>query len=194
MSRDCKDQPNVIWLDNFSKIYASGFQTADSGARRDCLWSGIGMRLFQGNNVDIAIRDGVDAMPDELFSENLVSSLEQTMQTVDADSWSLFNDSWVNIYDVRNVPLKPDVDQVAPQYVDALNESRDGMQSFYPLKIVPHNIGSNSGLVKIVAGVWEQHTNGPNMFNYQYVNTDCNIFWRMCRVRNSICYVVQPQF
>ena len=186
MVSDLKDQPNVMWLDNFSKIYATGFQTTDGGAWRDCLWSGVGIRVFQGSGVDLAIRDGVPAMPDDLFSEAAVSKLTRMMARCDAKFWDRLRNSLVNRYDVRNVPLKPDIDKVEARYVDALKESRDGMKSFYPLRISPINIGSNRGLVKILAGIWEEHKHSHNMSNYQYVTADCNIFWRACRVSKII--------
>lgn len=186
MVRNLKDQPNVIWLDNFSKIYATGFQTTDGGAWRDCLWSGLGYRVFQGSGVDLAVRDGVPAMPDDLFSEAAVSKLIRMMERLDQSNWDRLSNSLVQRYDVRNVPLKPDIEKVDARFVEALKESRDGMKSFYPLRISPVNIGSNRGLVKILAGIWEEHKSSHSMCNYQYLSADCNIFWRACRVSKII--------
>jgi hypothetical protein len=184
--RELKDQPNVIWMDNFSKLYATGIQKVESGAYRDCLWSGMGIRKYQGSPVDIQVRDGVDAMPDELFSEEAVDSLTEMLKVCDKEFWGRYEVSLVKKYEVRNVPLKPDIDKVEPRYREVLQESRDGMKSFYPMKIIPLNIGSNPGLVQVAMSTWDDHRYCHRMFNYQYITADSNIFWRLCRVSNMM--------
>ena len=180
--RELQDQPNVIWIDNFSKLYATGVQKIGSGAYRDCLWSGMGIRKYQGTPVNMQVRDGVDAMPDELFSDEAVEGLTIMLKDCDREMWGRYEVSLVKKYEVRNVPLKPDVDKVEMRYRQALKESRDGMKSFYPMKISPLNIGSNSGLVQIAMSMWDEHRYSHRMLNYQYIAADSNIFWRLCRV------------
>ena len=86
-------------------------------------------------------------------------------------------------YRVRNVPLKPDIDNVEEKFKAALAQSRDGMATFFPKEIVPVNIGSNDGLVKVVRSLWDDHKRSAHSNEYKFVVADTNIFWRSIKVQ-----------
>ena len=81
---------------------------------------------------------------------------------------------------VRSSPLKPEVDAAAhPALAAVLRESRDGMRNFYPLAMLPENIGSNRGLLLLLKELFGVQ---PRVGHYSFIAVDCNIFMRMLKV------------
>jgi hypothetical protein len=129
-------------------------------------------------------RNGVPAMPEQLFSPASLLWLYDLIDKVDADRTTY--DSCLAVkYRVRNVPLKPDPANVEDKYKEVVAESRDGMSHFFPKKIVPLNIGSNDGLVEVLRKLWDDHKASANAHQYKYIVADTNIFWRSIRVRKN---------
>ena len=78
------------------------------------------------------------------------------------------------------MPLKPEVDAKAdPAMAAVLRESRDGMRNFFPLGMLPENIGSNRGLLLLLKDLFGVQ---PKVGHYSFLSVDCNIYLRMLKV------------
>ena len=83
-------------------------------------------------------------------------------------------------HNVRQVPLKPEVDAKAdPAMAAVLRESRDGMRNFFPLGMLPEDIGSNRGLLLLLTDLFGVQ---PKVGHYSFLPLDCNIYLRMLKV------------
>ena len=104
------------------------------------------------------------------------------MRAVDTEGNRRFHGSICVKYDVRRVPLKPEVDfRKEPELARVLEESRDGMINFCPWSIIDENIGSNRGLLVILKNFAQERRDEKHL---SFVNTDCNIFMRCLKVIN----------
>ena len=173
-------------MDNFSKTYSVGAQTTESGSWRDCLWGGLGIKQYIGPIVDMTKVVDVPAMPVNLFSADNLKWLYTLTEQMDGLQ-NTYDSSLAVKYRVRNVPLKPDLDNVEDKFKEVLAQSRDGMATFFPKEIVPINIGSNDGLVKVVRSLWEDHKASEQSHQYKFVVADTNIFWRSIKVHRFHC-------
>ena len=63
------DEVTVVWIDNFSKSYAVALQGIESGAWKDCNWTGRGIKKFCGAHVDVEL-SALPAMPDNIFTHD----------------------------------------------------------------------------------------------------------------------------
>ena len=81
-------------------------------------------------------------------------------------------------FKVNNIPLKPIPDpKYLPELCDVLLDSKDGLNDFHPLDILPHNIGSNRGLMLVLKQINSDDTDRMEM-----LVADCNIFMRVMKV------------
>jgi hypothetical protein len=170
---------HVTWLDNFSKFYAIAVQGL-AGAAAECLWTAHGLHRYIGPPVSTALVLSLRGMPAQLFSIRIMKLFKQKMAVADAVSYSYFKDSVCFKYNVRQVPLKPDPKMVNNAVLAAvLRESRDGMRNFFPLGMLPENIGSNRGLLLILKDLYGIQ---PRPGHYSFLAADCNIFLRILKV------------
>jgi hypothetical protein len=170
---------HVSWLDNFSKFYAIAVQGLH-GAAAECLWTAHGLHRYVGPPVSTALVLSVRGMPAQLFSKRLVRILKLKMAVADAVSYSYFKDSVCFKFTVRQVPLKPDHKAVNnPALAAVLRESRDGMRNFFPLGMLPENIGSNRVLLLVLKDLYGVQ---PKPGHYSFLSADCNIFLRLLKV------------
>ena len=178
--REVSERTHVIWMDNFSKFYAIAMQTLGSGAFKECLWTGQGLRVYVGQAVDTRIRPGLFAMP--LCINLRVREVEGIMKQIEDDGDLYFEDSICCRYQVNQIPLKPHVDAKDNSKLAAvLAESRDGMTNFEGTGILSENIGSNRGLLLIL----KDHFSTPHRpGHYSFLCVDCNIFMRCLKVRH----------
>ena len=187
MTRIVHGEVHVEWLDNFSKFYAIAVQGL-SGAFAECLWTARGLHRYVGPPVSSALVPGVRGMPQSLFAPVLINLFKHKMAQADAVSCAYFKDSVCHKHTVRKVPLKPDVDSKSnPAMAAVLRESRDGLRNFFPLGMLPENIGSNRGLLLIIKDLFQAP---PKPGNYHFLSVDCNIFLRMLKVSHDACHVV----
>ncbi len=170
---------HVTWLDNFSKFYAIAVQGL-AGAAAECLWTAHGLHRYVGPPVSTALVLSLRGMPAQLFSIRIMKLFKQKMAVADAVSCSYYKDSVCFKYNVRQVPLKPDPKAVNNAVLAAvLRESRDGMRNFFPLGMLPENIGSNRGLLLILKDLYGIQ---PRPGHYSFLAADCNIFLRILKV------------
>ena len=140
----------VVWLDNFSKFYAMAMQGV-AGAVAECLWTARGLHRYVGPPVSTAIAPNQRGMPLNLFSPGIITILKEKVGVADAVGPAFFKDSVSYLLNVRQIPLKPEVDPATqPALAAVLHESRDGMRNFFPLGMLPENIGSNRGLLLLL--------------------------------------------
>ena len=118
-------------------------------------------------------------MPSQLFAPDIVVLLKQKMAAADAVGFSYFKNSACHKYNVRQVPLKPDPRSVSdPVLAAVLRDSRDGMRNFFPLGMMPDNIGSNRGLLLVLKDLYGIQPRPGHSF----LSADCNIFLRLLKV------------
>ena len=177
---------HVTWLDNFSKFYAIAVQGL-AGAAAECLWTAHGLHRYVGPPISTALIPTVRGMPAELFAPDIVALLKQKMAAADGVGFSYFKNSVCHKYNVRQVPLKPDPRAVNdPVLAAVLRESRDGMHNFFPLGIMPDNIGSNRGLLLVLKDLYGIQ---PRPGHYSFLSADCNIFLRLLKGFIFVTYV-----
>ena len=169
-----------MWLDNFSKFYAVAIQGVSTGAFSDCLWTGQGVHKYVGPPVDTKIQAGMRGMPVKLCSKSNRDAVEELIITCENRSWRYFAGSVVKRYNVNRIPLKPEVDsKEEPELATVLDESRDGLRNFYPLDVLPENIGSNRGLLFLLRDLFSKPLRTGH---FSFLSVDCNIFVRMLKV------------
>lgn len=170
----------IRWLDNFSKCYAVAVQSIDKGAFRDCAWTGDAFKVYVGPSVDTSLGQ-LPAMPDQVFSEDILDLVNASLGRASRLGWMLFNRSLVNRLNVNTIPLKPVIGPWSNQRLHrVLSECRDGLKNFHPSEIHPQNIGSNRGLFLILKRMASERKASRQKFDFLCV--DCNIFLRVVRV------------
>ena len=178
---------HVKWLDNFSKFYAIAVQGL-AGAAAECLWTARGLHRYVGPPVSSVLVPNVRGMPINLFSPSIILLLKQKVAAADAVSYSYLKDSVCFKFTVRQVPLKPDPAVVGnPALAAVLRESRDGMRNFFPLGMLPENIGSNRGLLLILKDMYGVQ---PRPGHYSFLSADCNIFLRLLKVGLEATFII----
>ena len=169
----------VKWVDNFSKCYAVAMQGAGSGAFKDCNWTGRGMKVYQGPDVDITLLR--EAMPDDMFEAKTVQAVLASIKGAMRRGWHVYDRSIVKTFRVNNIPLKPIVDPIDHKVLsEVLSESRDGLSKFYPIDIIPQNVGCNRGLLLILKQISDARSAGAAKM--EFLCCDCNIFMRIMKV------------
>lgn len=180
----------VWWIDNFSKCYAVAMQGVASGAFSDCNWTGQAFKSYVGPEVDIKIRNRL-AMPDDIFTHYSIATVRRSLISSFAErKWFYLRNSLVKRFNVNNIPLKPVLNAESnPRLHAVLAESRDGLGQFHPNAILPQNVGSNRGLLKILKMMSDDRKNNDDRFHF--LTADCNIFMRIMKVCAKT-YIVLP--
>ena len=178
------DEVTVMWIDNFSKSYAVALQGIDSGAWKDCNWTGRGIKKFCGTRVDVELR-ALPAMPDNIFTDDTKQEVKSKLASRVNAGWMLLRKSTVHKHQVNNVPLKPILDPLRHGRLwQVLSESRDGLTFFHPWDITPQNVGANRGLMLILKQLSEERRVDDSRITF--LSADCNIFMRIIRVSEVI--------
>ena len=178
--REVEAGVHVVWLDNFSKFYAIAVPVLASGACAECLWTARGLHRYVGPAVSTAMLPGVRGMPLSFFSPRITALFKAKMAAADPLSVSFLKDSLCFKHNVRKLPLKPDVDAaVDPALAGVLRESRDGMRNFFPLGMMPENIGSNRGLLLVLRQLYGVQ---PKPGHYSFLSVHCNLYLRLLKV------------
>ena len=140
-----------------------------------------GLHRYVGPPVSTAIAPNQRGMPLNLFSPGIITILKEKVGVADAVGPAFFKDSVSYLLNVRQIPLKPEVDPATqPALAAVLRESRDGMRTFFPLGMVPENIGSNRGLLLLLKDLFGVQ---PRPGHFSFLSADCNIFLRLLKVR-----------
>ena len=156
----------IRWLDNFSKCYAVAVQSIDKGAFRDCAWTGDAFKVYVGPSVDTSLGQ-LPAMPDQVFSEDILDLVNASLGRASRLGWMLFNRSLENRLNVNTFPLKPVIGPWSNQRLHrVLSECRDGLKNFHPSEIHPQNIGSNRGLFLLLKRMASERKASRQKFDF----------------------------
>jgi hypothetical protein len=176
----------MLWVDNFSKNRGYSVPNVDRGVYASCLWTGASVFRCE----DQTISDSVvlcangsvrPAMPENILERQEAVAL--TVQSVLREDYMLFDDSLVNKYDVRTIPLKVDT-QKFPEIAHIIDHPMNSLDNVYPAGLMDINIGSNRGLAIILRKMYTEHGMEPggSCDRYLSLNVDENIFWRTLKV------------
>jgi hypothetical protein len=190
MSRKVQAGPHTIWIDNFSKVYGMKIPSVDLGSWRDCLWTGVAIKKYNGPELNMRLvtkPDGTTetAMPDDMFAYvDQLKAMFQEHRVTGSYQAKCLTARWR----VNNVPLKPDHRRVNnDKWRAALRSGLDKLEHMYPKELIALNIGGNAGLGKIMRVHYEenkQHLDGQ-CNHYSALNTDENIFMRILKVKQK---------
>ena len=139
------------------------------------------MKLLMDENKDV-----VPAMPDDPFE--MIADFKKVFlqhNRATALTPSMYDTSMTTVFQVKNVPLKPDHKIMRnPEHRAALKESHDSLQTLIPDSIMAVNIGANEGFMRLMRMHYEgnhQHLR-EGCEVYSSFNVDCDIFDRMLKV------------
>ena len=189
---------HVVWLDNFSRIYATQIPTEEAKSWRQCLWTGYAALKYNGPEVDLHIHrdeDGkfLSAMPMNLVQMSFV--LFDIIADVDKHS-SILGRSMVQRWRVNNIPLRPVLDEKNhPREAARLARGNDKQNILHPGGLLPENIGSNRGLLTILRNFFKEWNcmNGQDPEVYRILTVDCNIYSRIMKVSYIPQYMIVPR-
>lgn len=185
------------WLDNFSHMWANGTAaTKLDQAFYDCLWTGVALHEYMTPDREtqpcIPIGDGEDAttkLPsfcDVAVQKILLDLMKQLAK--DTKSGTRLPLLLSQRFLINNVPLK----LVAREGMsdDMLSQlegkGRDSLENWQPKDLLTHNIGSNIGLMNVLKDVLpEIGPDTPPAEVHQILNSDCQIYVRIAKVRIS---------
>ena len=185
--RVVEEGPHTIWIDNFSKIMGCRIPSIDVGAWRNCLWTGIAVRKYNGTEpVSMELmqtEEGqvIAAMPNDPFE--YVARLT-TLWKANRAKGSYFAQSFAHKWNINNAPVKPVLHRVVDQRHHAtLSGTNSRLLTLHPREIVAENIGSNIGLGRIMRTVYEDNKqHNGECKKYIAINADINIFERVMKV------------
>lgn len=175
------EQPNVIWLDNFSKTLARQHPTVERGVWTPMLWTVAAVKrlhpsvrvsmdlVYDGEDVHSAMPLTIVGDPDELHA-HITSQMTVS---------SMYDEAMCVIHNVRRVPPKLPSDSWAHQVdIDRMSESVDGLHRFHPIEVNKHNIGANEGLMLVLKDLELMLAPG----RYAVVVADVNVYMRILKV------------
>lgn len=172
------DVPHVIWIDNYSHILRVNMPTADSNWWRNSLWTAKAAITLDSlkNSSSFLKTNPSTGMPsiETLFSLRVTKKFKEYYTSREEKGVEFFANSISK--DVQSVPIKPDTKTA---------KDADKDRKFTPLGILQHNIGSNSGLFKVLMEIRREEKNKPHI---PALLMDCNIYWRVMKVSfSSFC-------
>ena len=206
----------VTWIDNYNAKWRMKQQNIQKDGLQLANWTGIAVREYRGADIDMTVRRDdknciVPALPNDLFKHipgviNFVKNLSQHILQLHGERKHpfenltgmsnfpfLFDTSFMVKWGVDRVPLKPNPrsPRLPPEYKKAIEESPDTLTNFYPKAILPTNIGSNVGIVKILKDFYTdvvKRQKKQQVERYYIITCDENIYKRAMRV--PIPYVI----
>ena len=185
--RAVTQENHVLWLDNFSRIYATQLPSIEVSSWRECLWTGYAALRYDGPAIDMAIRRNnnneiIRAMPLSIVQMSFM--LYDDMADVDRHK-SILAASMVERWQVNNIPLRPMLDPNRnPAEYKRLSRGHGTQKVLYPGGVYPENIGSNRGLLQIFRDFCSRngYLDGQEPEKYSVLTVDCNIYARIMKV------------
>lgn len=179
--------PHVLWVDNFSKVFRKSIPRAADGTYNSCMWTGYAAFVAEDSNVQTTLLVApngrtVPGMPSELCSAVSVARVKEGIEYVHADLRTQYDGSVVLLYDVRNVPPKIDTKRHI-QMKHIVDHVKNSTHNVHPLKLFKKNIGSNEGLIAVLADIAKTYGMvDDTCSDYVTLNVDENIYWRILKV------------
>ena len=194
-SRDCnrhieENEPYVMWMDNFSKMYRIKVADMRRANLADCLWTGVAVRQYMGAakvSMTCLLDRGfhVDAMPPYPLAR--LGKLIQTMEDVCTENGEmkcLFDTSKLTTWGVNRIPIVPMTRNMPGKAKEGLSKGPSRLTHFIPKGLLKLNIGSNEGLARVMKIHMEDAGVGaatkPKI--YKAMVADLNIFDRVIKV------------
>jgi hypothetical protein len=176
----------MLWVDNFSKNRGYSVPNVDRGVYASCLWAGASVFRCEDQTISdsVVLRANGSvrpAMPDDILERQ--EAVAMTVRSVLREECNLFDDSLVNKYDVRTIPLKVDTKRF-PEVAQVIDHPMNSLDNVFPAGLMDINIGSNRGLAIILRKMYTEHGMEPggSCGRYLSLNVDENIFWRTLKV------------
>jgi hypothetical protein len=178
------------WIDNFNRNYGVGNVKLKEGVYRSGNWTAraVHKSCISPDDINRNIMDGkvlrAIGLPDDLFTAKVLQTwVRDRMKHVDECGMKYRKQSLIKKWDVRRVPLKPSMSDLAgkPKWVAGLR--RNDLSRFHPHSLMKHNIGANQGLLKVLHEMW---TGGVRPIRdtktLRMIVADSNIFKRILKV------------
>jgi hypothetical protein len=176
---------HAIWWDNFSKTYGTRKPRMELGVYLAALWTGLGIMMFNGPQMECVWSEEAPAMPDDIFAEEqlFLMRLDIAIEEVRRIEEVGDAESLVVIYDVRRIPLKIDPNKLPDcPATDALKEaSPDGLSNFHPWQLLEENCGTNEGMLRVLR-LFLNRSRARDDNRITILNSDCNLFYRALKV------------
>lgn len=164
--------PHVLWLDNYAHYLKVNAPTISKQMWRECLWSVCGIISMHSlaDQQFLRKRPGVIVMPsrDEILTQASNIAALSYIKKREQQSTICFETS--RSRDVTRVPIKPE---------SAESARADDDRFFIPKGIFKSNIGSNTGMLKLLMDTRREEARLPN---YTVLLVDVNIYWRIIKV------------
>lgn len=186
-----ENEPYAIWLDNFSKLYRVKMTSIQTGTMKTCLWTGIALKRFAyPSTVDLSHKRDeagwiIPAMPTDPFEHMhvLKELLRQQNREHAPNVPKLYDGSLMRRWGAWSVPLTPDVKLMSAKLRESTMASNDRMSEFFPLGLEEDNIGSNTGLAKVLRRLYDRFNMGSTECKkYSVITVDVQIFDRILKV------------
>ena len=160
----------------------------------DALWTGVAIRQYAGSSpVDVrCVHFGgyfVPTMPTNPWKKapDVLTMLDM-LCTTDGNMAMLFEDSKMHFWGVNTIPITPATHNLPADVMTRLRTTPTRMHNFYPKGLLPHNIGSNEGLAKVMRILMQDmglEPPGAPPTKYTAMLSDINIFDRVIKVTCS---------
>jgi hypothetical protein len=185
---------HAMWWDNYSQVISHRAPTLLRGTWTGCLWTGMAaIKFFAGPDSTVTMELEMDgdgqvvwAMPRRITG--YYTHILRMINEIARSSKEILRTSLCHRMKVNCVPLKPIAPPGDARLANLLAQSRDGIGNFYPDRILPHNIGSNVGLMNILKLFCDERDiyaiGGPG--RYYMINCDINIYNRLLKVSLSL--------
>lgn len=179
-----EDTPHVWWIDNFNRAYGQTFyKLNDDGPLKVLNWTGWAMHLLPQTVMPSIYKHHPSILPFQLQTfENrkLFHDSVRTVTTTKGTVRSYFGDSFCEINNVYNVPVKPYriSRDVREQDLNRMARHNDGLANFVPIQMIRHNVSSDKGLANVLLQLSSSYHFGTRK-TYSICKVDVNIFWRL---------------
>lgn len=170
--RSVLDCPHVIWLDNYAHILRVNMPTGSTGWWRNALWTAKAAITLESLKDSEGFRKDVQftGMPSltQIFNTLVLARFRKFYIAQEQKDFNFYDLSFSK--DMRRIPIKPETKEARQADLD---------RKFVPLGILGHNIGSNSGLIKLLMDLRVEEEHKPHV---PALLLDCNIYWRVMKV------------
>ena len=163
----------------------------DRAMLADALWTGVAIRKYAGSvPVDMrCVHFGgyfVPAMPINPWSKvRDVLTMLDMLCTTGGNMSMLFEGSKMHVWGVSTIPITPATHNLPAEVQTRLATTPTRLHNFYPKGLLPHNVGSNEGLAKVIRIQLQDmglEPPGAPPTKYSAMLSDINIFDRVIKV------------
>ena len=160
----------------------------------DALWTGVAIRQYAGTlavDMRCVYSSGyfVPAMPINPWAKMKdVLDMLDALCTTAGNMSMLFEGSKMHVWGVNTIPITPATHNLPAEVQTRLATTPTRLHNFYPKGLLPHNIGSNEGLAKVIRIQMQDmglEPPGAPPTKYSAMLSDINIFDRVIKVTQA---------